>query len=168
MRNLDGSFLSSGLLSRVDDGSQSGGCSSRPAFPLRRNANRRYWRNATVLDLIRTAYEWEEAKISGGPGWLEWDRFDVVAEVPAAASREDVKVVLRWFSRNGKILIPLGIDWVRIWRKSVDDRRHYARPIPGSEPDREFFGPSIVAGISRTHLQAPYRPDARTSEGPLA
>ena len=40
--------------------------------------------NATMLDLIRIAYRIEADKIFGGPNWLEVDRFDVSAKVPAA------------------------------------------------------------------------------------
>jgi len=39
--------------------------------------------NATMLDLIRIAYRIEADKILGGPTWLEVDRYDVNAKVPA-------------------------------------------------------------------------------------
>lgn len=37
---------------------------------------------ATMLDLIRTAYGFDADKIVGGPNWLEYDRFDVIAQAP--------------------------------------------------------------------------------------
>ena len=40
-------------------------------------------RNATMLDLIRTAYGLDGDKILGGPAWLDYDRFDVIARIPA-------------------------------------------------------------------------------------
>ena len=37
---------------------------------------------ATMLDLISTAYGLESDRVQGGPSWLEWDRFDVFAKAP--------------------------------------------------------------------------------------
>src|SRR6476661_330355 len=39
-------------------------------------------RNATMVDLIRTAYNVQPERISGGPSWLEWNRFDISALAP--------------------------------------------------------------------------------------
>lgn len=37
-------------------------------------------RNATIVDLVRTAYTIDADKIVGGPNWVEFDRFDVIAK----------------------------------------------------------------------------------------
>jgi uncharacterized protein (TIGR03435 family) len=52
-------------------------------------------RNASMLDLIRTAYSIETDKVLGGPSWLEVDRFDVVAKAPDATTVETARVMLR-------------------------------------------------------------------------
>ncbi len=53
-------------------------------------------RNASLLDLIRTAYSIDDdSKIQGGPSWLETDRFDVVAKAPASATQDTVKLMLQ-------------------------------------------------------------------------
>src|SRR5215211_8330793 len=39
-------------------------------------------RNATMVDLIRTAYNVQPERISGGPSWLEWNRWDIEALAP--------------------------------------------------------------------------------------
>ncbi len=52
-------------------------------------------RGATMVDLIRTAYAVDADKVVGGPHWLELDRFDVVARVPASATRDSVKPMLQ-------------------------------------------------------------------------
>jgi uncharacterized protein (TIGR03435 family) len=39
-------------------------------------------RNATMVDLIRTAYNVQAERVSGGPSWLEWNRWDVAALAP--------------------------------------------------------------------------------------
>jgi uncharacterized protein (TIGR03435 family) len=52
-------------------------------------------RRATMLDLIKTAYEVDGDTVTGGPGWLELDRFDVIAKAPANAPPATVKLMLQ-------------------------------------------------------------------------
>jgi uncharacterized protein (TIGR03435 family) len=50
--------------------------------------------NGTMLDLIRIAYMVEADKVLGGPSWLEVDRFDVVAKVPAGTTMDTARPML--------------------------------------------------------------------------
>lgn len=50
---------------------------------------------ATMVDLIRTAYDFDADKILGGPSWLEMDRFDVIAKVPADSPPDALKSILQ-------------------------------------------------------------------------
>src|SRR5580658_10251457 len=50
---------------------------------------------ATMVDLIRIAYDFDPDKVLGGPTWLEMDRFDVLAKVPADSSPETLKPMLQ-------------------------------------------------------------------------
>jgi len=52
-------------------------------------------KNATMVDLITTAYAVEADFVLGGPSWLETDRFDVNAKAPATTSQDDAKLMLR-------------------------------------------------------------------------
>jgi uncharacterized protein (TIGR03435 family) len=52
-------------------------------------------RNATMVDLIRTAYSVDADKVVGGPSWLEFDRFDVTALVPPNAPQARLKPMLQ-------------------------------------------------------------------------
>src|SRR6185295_412163 len=52
-------------------------------------------RNATMVDLVRTAYGVEPDKVLGGPSWVASDRFDVIAKAPATATPETAKLMLR-------------------------------------------------------------------------
>jgi uncharacterized protein (TIGR03435 family) len=52
-------------------------------------------RNATMLDLIRTAYGVEPDTIVGGPNWLERDRFDIVAKAPQETSADTLRLMLQ-------------------------------------------------------------------------
>jgi bla regulator protein blaR1 len=51
--------------------------------------------NAPLRFLIRQAYRVPEARIIGGPSWLDTDRFDVVATTPEAATGDGIRVMLR-------------------------------------------------------------------------
>jgi len=52
-------------------------------------------RNATMLDLVRTAYNVEPEKVVGGPNWLASDRFDVIAKAPGGTTQDNARLMLR-------------------------------------------------------------------------
>jgi uncharacterized protein (TIGR03435 family) len=52
-------------------------------------------RNATMVDLIRTAYNVQLERISGGPSWLEWNRWDVAALAQAGTPPERLREMLK-------------------------------------------------------------------------
>jgi len=70
--------------------------SNTPFFtgPLQ-SGGRYVLRNATMLDLITTAYGVDAEKVLGGPSWLEVDRFDVIAKVPAGTTVDTAKPMLQ-------------------------------------------------------------------------
>lgn len=69
--------------------------SSTPAMRVSSRAGRYEIRNATMVDLIRTAYTVDAQNVLGGPSWLEYDRFDVAALVPPNATPDTQKLMLR-------------------------------------------------------------------------
>lgn len=52
-------------------------------------------RRATMLDLVRIAWNVPAEKVVGGPAWLEMDKFDILAKAPAEVTPESVKLMLR-------------------------------------------------------------------------
>lgn len=52
-------------------------------------------RTATMVDLISTAYGVDGDKVFGGPNWLEMDRFDITATLPAGSTPDRQKAMLR-------------------------------------------------------------------------
>ena len=52
-------------------------------------------RGATLLDLIHTAYDFDAELISGGPTWLDADRFDITTKVPPGTTRETALLMLQ-------------------------------------------------------------------------
>lgn len=59
--------------------------------------NGRYlMRQATLADLVATAYGLQDSTfVHGGPSWLEWDRWDVIAQVPTGTTQEMAKQMVR-------------------------------------------------------------------------
>ena len=57
--------------------------------------DRYFLSQATMLDLIATAYAVDPENIHGGPTWLERNRYDIRATVPPNTSPADVKLMLR-------------------------------------------------------------------------
>jgi uncharacterized protein (TIGR03435 family) len=50
---------------------------------------------ATIVDLIATAYGVDPSTVQGGPIWVESDRFDVVAKAPATTPPATIKLMLQ-------------------------------------------------------------------------
>jgi uncharacterized protein (TIGR03435 family) len=50
---------------------------------------------ATMVDLVRFAYNVDAERVLGGPSWLEWDRFDMAAKGPVRASADTHRAMLR-------------------------------------------------------------------------
>jgi uncharacterized protein (TIGR03435 family) len=53
------------------------------------------YRDATMLNLIEEAYGVQEDVISGGPGWVGYDLFDVVAKVPNGTTKANADLMLK-------------------------------------------------------------------------
>jgi uncharacterized protein (TIGR03435 family) len=58
-------------------------------------AGRYELKNATMMDLIQTAWGVESDVVFGGPTWLENDRFDIIAKAPADSTDADRALMLR-------------------------------------------------------------------------
>jgi uncharacterized protein (TIGR03435 family) len=52
-------------------------------------------RNATLLDLIVSAYGVHPDNVLAGPSWLEYDRFDLTALTPKTTTPADIKLMLQ-------------------------------------------------------------------------
>jgi uncharacterized protein (TIGR03435 family) len=52
-------------------------------------------RNASLVDLIRTAWDVDADNVVGGPDWLDLKRFDVIATAPADSGPETLRAMLR-------------------------------------------------------------------------
>ena len=57
-------------------------------------------RDASLSDLIRFAYDVDPDQVIGGPHWIEWDRFEILAKYPANTPAESVRLMLRSLLAN--------------------------------------------------------------------
>jgi uncharacterized protein (TIGR03435 family) len=58
-------------------------------------SGRYQFKNATMLDLVASAYGVEPDKVVGGPSWLEFDRYDIFAKASASTTNDQAKMMLR-------------------------------------------------------------------------
>jgi len=71
-------------------------------------------RQATMVDLIATAYGVDESTVQGGPIWLESDRYDVIAKAPAATPPATLKLMLRsLLADRFKLVVHNGVGSMR-------------------------------------------------------
>jgi uncharacterized protein (TIGR03435 family) len=52
-------------------------------------------KNATLVDLIRTAWNIDGESVIGGPPWLDTDRFDIIAKADPKSTEEERRAMLR-------------------------------------------------------------------------
>jgi len=51
--------------------------------------------DSTMADMIASAYGMKPADVIGGPGWLEWDRFDLTAKIPPGTTPEAIRPMMQ-------------------------------------------------------------------------
>ncbi len=59
------------------------------------NAGRVELRGATMLNLIRVAYQVENDRVIGGPPWLDTDRFDISARAAPTTQQDTLRLMLQ-------------------------------------------------------------------------
>jgi uncharacterized protein (TIGR03435 family) len=105
-------------------------------------------RGATMVDLIRTAYAVDADKVVGGPHWLELDRFDVIARVPASVTRDSVRPMLQAL---------LGERFGLAVRREVADVDGYAL-VRGTESKLRESAGRVSTGCQQQMQAAPASP----------
>jgi len=93
-------------------------------------------RNASMLDLVRTAYGVEPEKVVGGPNWLASDRFDVIAKVPAGTTQENARLMLRTLlAERFGLTVHNDSRPVPVFVLSAGAGRHKMKPASGGAPN---------------------------------
>jgi len=78
---------------RINKNDQSGAAGKR--ISIETSPSSLIMRNVTLLSCLRWANDVRDYQITGGPDWRNSDRFDIVAKPPAAASDDQLKLMLR-------------------------------------------------------------------------
>jgi uncharacterized protein (TIGR03435 family) len=103
-------------------------------------------RAATLLDLIATAYGLGKDRIAGGPAWLDWNRFDIVAKTAPSATPAMIPAMLQALLRErfhlvthadtksfpGYALVP-GAGQIKLKQATESDRDGACTPQPNEE-----------------------------------
>jgi uncharacterized protein (TIGR03435 family) len=50
---------------------------------------------ATMTEIIAAAYNLDPANVQGGPSWLDWDHYDIVARAPPTTSKAEIRLMLQ-------------------------------------------------------------------------
>src|SRR6201985_1667731 len=56
--------------------------------------DRYFLTQASMIDLIASAYGGDAVNVQGGPPWIERDRYDIRAKVPPKTTPDDIKLML--------------------------------------------------------------------------
>ncbi len=116
-------------------------------------------RNATMLDLIVSAYGIDAAKVTGGPRWLNWDRFDINAALPADSTAESQKAFLRkMLTDRFGLALHAGAQPVNTWVLGAGKTNKLVRDQTGSgtcQIDRNSSVAAARTGDPDKPLSAP-------------
>ncbi|HWF09193.1 MAG TPA: TIGR03435 family protein [Bryobacteraceae bacterium] len=97
--------------------------------------------NATAVDLIRTAWSVEADGISGGPDWLDLNRYDVIATAPATATPEMLRTMLQGMLKDRfQLSVRNGSRNNPAWAITVEKKPNL-RPPQGTEASGCKFQP---------------------------
>src|SRR5690242_18518204 len=93
------------------------------------------FRNATMVDMISSAYGVEAEKVLGGPSWLETDRFDILAKAPASVTPATTKLMLRsLLADRFKLLIHNEDMPMNAWTMTATKPGPQLKPSQGAGP----------------------------------
>jgi uncharacterized protein (TIGR03435 family) len=112
-------------------------------------------KNATMVDLVRSAYGFDPDKVVGGPNWLELDRFDVAARVPADTTPEVQKQMLQSLLQERFALVvrketrPLPTHALTVGKKAQMKEAEGTEEA-GCHPKPAGSGPPAIGGVMLT------------------
>src|SRR6202167_5824610 len=130
--------------------------------------DRYFLTQATMADLIATAYGVDVANVQGGPTWLERNRYDIRAKVPPDTTQEDVKLMLRaLLADRFHLVVKTGTAPVPTYVLSAGPGQPKMTESEGSgdgscvpvpPPPNNPPGPPLYIGASCKHLTMPALP----------
>ena len=124
--------------------------------------NGRYlMRQATVADLIATAFGLKDSSyVHGGPSWLEWNRWDVIAKVPPGTTQAGAKQMLQSLLKERFHLVVhngTGPMAAYLLTLAKDQPSSSLKPSSGTEEGTCTFDPSTTGPQPPGFLSTPDR-----------
>ncbi len=118
------------------------------------NAGRYELHRATMLDLIKTAYAVDPDKIYGGPSWLDYDKFEIVARTNPATRPEALRRMLQsLLAERFKLAVKPDTKPLPAYLLSVPKDQSKLKPADGAGSG----GCQSVPTVSAPRLERPCR-----------
>ena len=113
--------------------------------------------NVTLRGCIRAAYGPRPYQITGGPGWLNDDRFDIIAKAAQAAPRAQLMLMLQsLLAERFHLAVHFETREVPVYSLVVDRRGLKIHPVTdngaGMQVDGDETHPVVARNISMTGL----------------
>lgn len=111
------------------------------------SADRYVLRRATMLDLIKAAYAVDAEKVYGGPNWLDYDRYEVVAKTKLGTRPEDLRRMLQsLLAQRFNLVVKMDTRPMPAYVLSVGKEKPKLKPSEG-------VGSSGCQGLRGTELR---------------
>jgi uncharacterized protein (TIGR03435 family) len=108
------------------------------------NGGRYELRRATMLDLIRTAYNVDAEKVYGGPSWLDYDRFEIAAAAKPGTRPETLRLMVQsLLADRFKLVVKMDTRPMPAYVLSVGKEKPKLKPAEGSDSGCQGLRPSI-------------------------
>lgn len=99
-------------------------------------------RNAPLRLLITAAYSIPDSALQGGPGWLDTDRFDLIAKAAATTSEDDLRLMLRTLlAERFKLTVHQDQKSMPAYVMTVGKRGSKLQPSEPAKPGEQRCGP---------------------------
>jgi len=109
--------------------------------------------NATLVDLIRTAWDIETEAVAGGPPWLDTERFEISAKAPPQSTQVERAAMLRGLlAERFKLAVHAGEKELEVYALTVSPGGAHLQQsgAQGSTTCKPDFNPSPRALITVT------------------
>ncbi|HEY7334744.1 MAG TPA: TIGR03435 family protein [Bryobacteraceae bacterium] len=111
-------------------------------------------RRATMLDLIKFAYAVDGDKVYGGPGWLDYDRFDVIVKTSATRPEQIRPMLQSLLAERFKLTVQKDTKPAPAYLLSKGNGEPKLKPADGSVPSGCQSGlPAIRDNVPYASLQ---------------
>lgn len=106
--------------------------------------------SATMVDLISTAYKVDPDKVTGGPSWVEMERFDVIAKVNGKPSAEVLRLMLQaLLADRFKLVVKMEVKPMPAYQMTVPKKLNLKQADSAGDSDCPMsiqMGPRIGDG----------------------